>query len=217
MQCQKGKSHCHRYMCDDDNDSGIRSPYWRVFAHDETRYDATDMTNPSDNAGVRVPPPLLYELAVFGGYLLNRQWPLAVGAGAIINVLASALALAGLPLAVSSVGKLSALANVDCSYPASYGARHFGPVSVHAQSNVCVFGGDDDCSGPLFQQLVGDVAVGGRSGHRACIRHRSGGAVSSSPVRSRLRRLYASSAALGMKSRSSQSTAMEPIRRLNDR
>jgi len=114
-------------MCDDDNDSGIRSPYWRVFAHDETRYDATDMTNPSDNAGVRVPPPLLYELAVFGGYLLNRQWPLAVGAGAIINVLASALALAGLPLAVSSVGKLSALANVDCSYPASYGARHSGP------------------------------------------------------------------------------------------
>ena len=67
------------------------------------RYDATDMTNPADNAGVRVPPPLLYALAVFGGYLLNRQWPLAIGEGAVFNVLAFLLALAGLALAVSSI------------------------------------------------------------------------------------------------------------------
>jgi protein-S-isoprenylcysteine O-methyltransferase Ste14 len=62
------------------------------------------MTRPSDNAGVRVPPPLLYALAVVGGYLLNRQWPLAIGAGGVLNVLALTFALAGLALAVSSIG-----------------------------------------------------------------------------------------------------------------
>jgi hypothetical protein len=46
----------------------------------QTRYDAADMTNPPDNAGVRVPPPLLYALAVLGGYALNRYWPLATPA-----------------------------------------------------------------------------------------------------------------------------------------
>ena len=66
-----------------------------------TRYDATD--RPPDNAGVRVPPPLLYALAVLGGYVLNRQWPLPVGEGAVINVLALTFAFAGLALAVSSI------------------------------------------------------------------------------------------------------------------
>src|SRR6516162_3309673 len=58
---------------------------------------------PPDNAGVRVPPPLLYALAVLGGYVLNRQWPLPVGEGAVINVLALTFAFAGLALAVSSI------------------------------------------------------------------------------------------------------------------
>jgi len=62
------------------------------------------MVNPPDNAGVRVPPPVLYAAAVFGGFALNRRWPLAVGAGVVINVLASMFALAGVALAVSSVG-----------------------------------------------------------------------------------------------------------------
>jgi len=61
------------------------------------------MTNPPDNAGVRVPPPLLYALAVLGGYALNRYWPLAIGTGAVINVLALTFGLAGLALSVSSV------------------------------------------------------------------------------------------------------------------
>jgi protein-S-isoprenylcysteine O-methyltransferase Ste14 len=70
----------------------------------QTRYDATDMTNSPDNAGVRVPPPLLYALAVLAGYVLNRQWPLAIGEGPAINVLALAFAVAGLALAASSIG-----------------------------------------------------------------------------------------------------------------
>jgi protein-S-isoprenylcysteine O-methyltransferase Ste14 len=69
----------------------------------QTRYDATEMTNPSDNAGVRFPPPLLYALAVLGGYVLNRYWPLAIGTGAAINVLAVTFGLAGVALSVSSV------------------------------------------------------------------------------------------------------------------
>ena len=68
-----------------------------------TRYDAGAMTNPADNAGVRVPPPLLYALAVLGGYVLNRRWPVTVGEGTVVNVLALTFAVAGLALAASSI------------------------------------------------------------------------------------------------------------------
>ena len=62
------------------------------------------MAESSDNAGVRVPPPALYALAVIGGYALNRRWPLPVGEGAVIKVLAGALTLASLALMASSIG-----------------------------------------------------------------------------------------------------------------
>jgi protein-S-isoprenylcysteine O-methyltransferase Ste14 len=61
------------------------------------------MTESPDNAGVRVPPPALYALAVLGGYVLNRLWPLPVGDGMIVKVVAWALTLAWLALAVSSI------------------------------------------------------------------------------------------------------------------
>jgi protein-S-isoprenylcysteine O-methyltransferase Ste14 len=57
-----------------------------------------------DNPGVRFPPPLLYALAVVGGYLLDRRWPLPVVDGVFIKALAWALAFASLALAVSSIG-----------------------------------------------------------------------------------------------------------------
>jgi protein-S-isoprenylcysteine O-methyltransferase Ste14 len=44
-----------------------------------------------DSPGVRVPPPLLNAAAVIGGLLLNRRWPLAIGAGGFGRVLASLL------------------------------------------------------------------------------------------------------------------------------
>jgi hypothetical protein len=62
------------------------------------------MAESPDNAGVRVPPPALYALAVLGGYVLNRLWPLPVGDGTIIKVVAWALTLAWLALTVGSVG-----------------------------------------------------------------------------------------------------------------
>ena len=67
------------------------------------RYDAP-MTARPDNPGVRFPPPVFYALALLGGYLLNRRWPLPVGDGLFIKVLASALVLASAALAVSSIG-----------------------------------------------------------------------------------------------------------------
>jgi protein-S-isoprenylcysteine O-methyltransferase Ste14 len=66
------------------------------------------MTHPADaaadNAGVRFPPPLLYALAVLGGYLLNRGWPLPVGEGGLVRALAWVLAAVWLVLTVSSIG-----------------------------------------------------------------------------------------------------------------
>jgi protein-S-isoprenylcysteine O-methyltransferase Ste14 len=62
------------------------------------------MAESPDNPGVRVPPPVLYALAVLGGYWLNRRWPLPVGGGLYIGVLASMLILCSLALTVSSVG-----------------------------------------------------------------------------------------------------------------
>jgi len=62
------------------------------------------MGDSPDNPGVRCPPPLLYALAVIGGYLLNRRSPLPVGDGVFIKALAWALTFASLALAVSSIG-----------------------------------------------------------------------------------------------------------------
>ncbi|MEP7246431.1 MAG: isoprenylcysteine carboxylmethyltransferase family protein [Gammaproteobacteria bacterium] len=61
------------------------------------------MAEVPDNAGVRVPPPALYALAVIGGYALNRRWPLPVGEGTAITMLAGALTLGCLALMASSI------------------------------------------------------------------------------------------------------------------
>jgi protein-S-isoprenylcysteine O-methyltransferase Ste14 len=58
----------------------------------------------ADNAGVRFPPPFLYALAVLGGYLLNRRWPLPVGEGGLVRALAWVLTAGWLALTVSSIG-----------------------------------------------------------------------------------------------------------------
>src|SRR4051812_20292694 len=60
------------------------------------------MSSPVDSAGVRVPPPLLYLIAVLVGYGLNRKWPLPVGERGV-NLFAWAFAVAGLTLALVSI------------------------------------------------------------------------------------------------------------------
>ena len=62
------------------------------------------MAETPDNAGVRIPPPLLYAFALVGGYMLNRLYPLPVGNTRLLTVLAWALAVAWAALTVSSVG-----------------------------------------------------------------------------------------------------------------
>ena len=62
------------------------------------------MAESPDNAGVRFPPPLLYALAVVGGYLLNRRWSLPVGDSAVVHMLAWALIIMWAALTVSSIG-----------------------------------------------------------------------------------------------------------------
>jgi protein-S-isoprenylcysteine O-methyltransferase Ste14 len=63
------------------------------------------MTARLDSPGVRVPPPALYAVAVLGGYLLNRRWPLPVGDSGLVQGLAWVLTLACLALTVSSIGR----------------------------------------------------------------------------------------------------------------
>ena len=62
------------------------------------------MSDRPDHPGVRVPPPALYALAVFVGYLLNHRWPLPIGGGASVQALAWLLFGAWLVLTVSSIG-----------------------------------------------------------------------------------------------------------------
>ena len=57
-----------------------------------------------DSPGVRVPPPLFYALAVLGGYVLNREYALPVGAAVFVTVLAWTLTLACVALTVTSIG-----------------------------------------------------------------------------------------------------------------
>jgi len=62
------------------------------------------MAETPDNAGVRIPPPLLYAFALVAGYLLNRLYRLPVGDTRLLTVLASALMLVWAALTVSSIG-----------------------------------------------------------------------------------------------------------------
>jgi protein-S-isoprenylcysteine O-methyltransferase Ste14 len=57
-----------------------------------------------DNAQVRVPPPLFFALAVLGGFLLNRRWPMPIGDGRWVEGLAAVLVVAWVGLAASSIG-----------------------------------------------------------------------------------------------------------------
>jgi protein-S-isoprenylcysteine O-methyltransferase Ste14 len=57
-----------------------------------------------DNPHVRVPPPLFYAVAVLGGLLLNRRWPMPIGEGMWVKGLAATLVVAWVALAVSSIG-----------------------------------------------------------------------------------------------------------------
>jgi len=58
----------------------------------------------SDNPQVRVPPPLFYALAVAGGFLLNRRWPMPVGDGVWVKGLAVVLIVASAGLAAGGIG-----------------------------------------------------------------------------------------------------------------
>src|ERR1700730_7500047 len=62
------------------------------------------MSEPRDSPGVRVPPPAFYAIAVLGGYLLSRRWPLPVGDGMIVAAAASMLTLVWVALTISSIG-----------------------------------------------------------------------------------------------------------------
>jgi protein-S-isoprenylcysteine O-methyltransferase Ste14 len=62
------------------------------------------MVEPSDSPGVRVPPPAFYALAILGGYVLNRRWPLPLANGRAALAVATALTVASLALMISSIG-----------------------------------------------------------------------------------------------------------------
>jgi protein-S-isoprenylcysteine O-methyltransferase Ste14 len=62
------------------------------------------MGDASDNAGVRFPPPLLYLLAIVGGHFLNRRWPLPIGDGVFVRVLAWTLIFGWAALTISAIG-----------------------------------------------------------------------------------------------------------------
>ena len=62
------------------------------------------MAERADNPGVRFPPPLLYAAAVLAGWLIDRQWPLPIGAATPRLTLACVLIAVSVVLAVSSVG-----------------------------------------------------------------------------------------------------------------
>ena len=63
------------------------------------------MTVRSDNAGVWFPPPFWYALAVLGGVLLDRRWPLPIVAGRLTTLAGVVFVLGWMALAVVSIGR----------------------------------------------------------------------------------------------------------------
>ena len=63
------------------------------------------MTAPSDNPGVKFPPPLLYAAAVIGGIFLDHRWFLPIGSGMWREVVGSALVGLWAVLTATSVGR----------------------------------------------------------------------------------------------------------------
>ena len=61
------------------------------------------MREQPDNAGVRVPPPLIYACAVIGGLLLDRAWRLPIGAEQPRRVLGSLLLVGWVAFTAGSV------------------------------------------------------------------------------------------------------------------
>jgi protein-S-isoprenylcysteine O-methyltransferase Ste14 len=62
------------------------------------------MTNPEDNPGVRVPPPLIYLAALLVGWWANRRWPLSIGFEGASTIVAVGLIIVWAALAASSIG-----------------------------------------------------------------------------------------------------------------
>jgi protein-S-isoprenylcysteine O-methyltransferase Ste14 len=62
------------------------------------------MTLRPDSPGVHFPPPLLYAVAVIGGWLLHRQWPLPIANGTALTVGAWLLVACWAVLAGMSIG-----------------------------------------------------------------------------------------------------------------
>jgi len=61
------------------------------------------MTAQSDHAGVWFPPPFWYALAVLGGLLLDRRWPLPIAGGRLITVIGAVCVLGWVALAFDSI------------------------------------------------------------------------------------------------------------------
>jgi protein-S-isoprenylcysteine O-methyltransferase Ste14 len=62
------------------------------------------MSTETDSPGVKFPPPFLYAAAVVGGFLLDRRWPMPIGAGIVAHVIAWVLMALCLALTFGSIG-----------------------------------------------------------------------------------------------------------------
>lgn len=63
------------------------------------------MTAQSEHAGVWFPPPFWYVLAVLGGVLLDRRWPLPIGASRLNTFAGVAFVLGWMALAFVSIDR----------------------------------------------------------------------------------------------------------------
>lgn len=62
------------------------------------------MAKQSDSPGVACPPPFVYAAAVVGGSLLDRRWPLPLGAGILWHAIGWILVPLWLALTFGSIG-----------------------------------------------------------------------------------------------------------------
>lgn len=105
------------------------------------------MTQSGDSPGVRFPPPLIYTLAIIGGWIAHRRWPLRVGFPIPREIVAAGLIV---------------VCTVLCAYAIGLFRRsHTSPIPIRPATALVTWGPYRFTRNPMYVALAGFTIAAG--------------------------------------------------------